>query len=702
MREGYAGRATESNVESDSKLRLLKWRVGVRTRASETNTRPETDNQNILRSSATVFVENREFSLTRPTPKHAPIGAAWRYSRQRRFAVPLQRVRQVRALFVAVIPVAQAITATNMKTLKQIVGIVALTAALNTTQAQSWLTNGLIAYYPFDGHINDNSGAGANGTFQGVGHSNITGVVGQAVKMWGDTKIVGSGINIANTSFTISFWYRRDFTPRPTPPLYGGGFGVDFQSGDIAGKHLHIGFDYGAPNQTRYSFWYNDFDVQDVLFGESGWEQIVFTFDQSSLERRIYRNGTLLATNHAAYGFSGNNNFAIVGGDAATVSRPTAFDEFRVYNRTLSANEIAQLYAFESHTPLFDNFTASVIDGSKWEVRKTFGDSDVFVDSGNAVLLNRGKLLSQMPMPASIRINVRFKFTGSQNDVFRVVWRSNGDDSNISNGARELLNWVGVSAQQAHSENGFNGSLSLDWINHPFAAGSLALLNTNLLPNTYYELRIVDDGSNINVFWGTNTTPILTGNIPSSWGNRLGLYNREGTGGGSSISAGSQVKIDYVRVEDRTCTPHQATAIAIVENGQVVGAVITDGGCGYTNAPLLLIQGGGGSGALATTAMVDGEIISINLINGGSGYSTNPAPKIVIASPPFVPTVSIRFSRVEVAQHVTLGRKYVLESSTNLVNWSATGPSFTAVSENYTNEFVIGQIGSFFRLREVP
>ena len=108
------------------------------------------------------------------------------------------------------------------------------------------------------------------------------------------------------------------------------------------------------------------------------------------------------------------------------------------------------------------------------------------------------------------------------------------------------------------------------------------------------------------------------------------------------------------------------------------------------------------AGATATAAVNNGVVTAINITSAGSGYSTNPAPKIVIASPPFEPTVGIRFSRVEVTQHVTLGRNYVLESSSNLVNWSATGPSFTAVSENYTNEFVIGQTGSFFRLREVP
>ena len=154
--------------------------------------------------------------------------------------------------------------------------------------------------------------------------------------------------------------------------------------------------------------------------------------------------------------------------------------------------------------------------------------------------------------------------------------------------------------------------------------------------------------------------------------------------------------------ESAVCTPHKATATAQVVNGFVVGAFITDGGCGYTNAPLVLVQDGGGSGATATAIISNGSVIGINIINPGSGYSTNPPPRIVVASPPFVPTVSISFSRVNVLQHVVLGRSYVLESSPDLVTWTATGPQFTAASELVTTEFIINQTGLYFRLREMP
>ena len=154
--------------------------------------------------------------------------------------------------------------------------------------------------------------------------------------------------------------------------------------------------------------------------------------------------------------------------------------------------------------------------------------------------------------------------------------------------------------------------------------------------------------------------------------------------------------------ERTVCTPHKAAATAQLVNGFFVGAAITDGGCGYPGAPLVLIQGGGGSGATATAIMNNDSVVGLNVMSAGSGYSTNPLPKIVFASPPFVPTVGISYSRVNVTQHVMLGRNYVLESSPDLLSWTVTGPQFTASNELATTEFILDQTGQFFRLREVP
>lgn len=199
---------------------------------------------------------------------------------------------------------------------------------------------------------------------------------------------------------------------------------------------------------------------------------------------------------------------------------------------------------------VYDGFAAPTIDTNKWEIRKTFSDSNVFVSSDSAVLLNRGKLLPKVNSPTNLVIRTKFKFAGSQNDVFRVVWRSNGDDSDISNGAHELLNGLRVTVERAHSENGFAGSIALGWGNHPIAGGSIGSVQTNLLANTFYDLRITDDGNLIKVFFGTNSTPLISGTFPTNFGNKIAFYNREGTAGRSSISAGSRVELDYVDIQD--------------------------------------------------------------------------------------------------------------------------------------------------------
>ena len=156
----------------------------------------------------------------------------------------------------------------------------------------------------------------------------------------------------------------------------------------------------------------------------------------------------------------------------------------------------------------------------------------------------------------------------------------------------------------------------------------------------------------------------------------------------------------YGVVEVETCTPHHATATAVLFNNFVVGANITDSGCGYTNAPLVSIQGGGGSGATATATFTNGVVTAINIINPGSGYTN--APQIIIASPPFVPTVAINVSAVKVTQHVRLGNNYILQSSPDLVNWAAAGPAFTATNEYMVSEFEINVTNRYFRILQMP
>jgi hypothetical protein len=57
----------------------------------------------------------------------------------------------------------------SMKKTKAVFGIISISLAIvGQVQAQSFLTNGLVAYYPFNGNANDESGNGNDGTLAGT------------------------------------------------------------------------------------------------------------------------------------------------------------------------------------------------------------------------------------------------------------------------------------------------------------------------------------------------------------------------------------------------------------------------------------------------------------------------------------------------------------------------------------------------------
>ena len=146
--------------------------------------------------------------------------------------------------------------------------------------------------------------------------------------------------------------------------------------------------------------------------------------------------------------------------------------------------------------------------------------------------------------------------------------------------------------------------------------------------------------------------------------------------------------------------PRKATATSQVVNGFVVGAKITDGGFGYDSPPAVLLVGGGGSGATAVATIENGVVTAINIISPGSGYTS--APHIRIASPPFSPKLSIDVTRVRVSLEVVLGRKYQIESSTDLQVWLKAGDAFIAQDEVLQQDFDVDISGRYFRINQVP
>lgn len=146
--------------------------------------------------------------------------------------------------------------------------------------------------------------------------------------------------------------------------------------------------------------------------------------------------------------------------------------------------------------------------------------------------------------------------------------------------------------------------------------------------------------------------------------------------------------------------PKKATATSQVVNGFVVGTKITDAGFGYDAPPSVLLVGGGGTGATATATVLNGVVTAITITNPGSGYTS--APLVRIASPPFTPKLAIEVSKVNVRLSVVLGRKYQIESSSDLTNWKPASAVFTAEDEELVQEFDVNTTGSYYRINQVP
>ena len=74
-----------------------------------------------------------------------------------------------------------------------------------------------------------------------------------------------------------------------------------------------------------------------------------------------------------------------------------------------------------------------------------------------------------------------------------------------------------------------------------------------------------------------------------------------------------------------------ATATA-TRSGNAVSAVnIVSGGSGYTSAPTVTFSGGAGTGAAATAVVTGGVVTAVNVTSGGSGYTSDPT--VAIAAP---------------------------------------------------------------------
>jgi hypothetical protein len=213
-------------------------------------------------------------------------------------------------------------------------------------------TNGLAAYYPFNGNANDASGNGKNGINNGaIPATDRFGTASSAYAFGGSACIAlttNRPLTGLCTNFTISLWFRANNTVASSMYAHRAAY-RDVSLNWSRGTPLKPGT-VGLEIFDRNS---NFHGIYSGILPTNQWTQCVGTYD--GFTQRLYINGVQVSSAVWSAPISWDDGFMDegIGGISSDPSYRYngALDEVRVYGRTLSADEVAQMYALESNLP---------------------------------------------------------------------------------------------------------------------------------------------------------------------------------------------------------------------------------------------------------------------------------------------------------------------------------------------------------------
>ncbi|MFW9829709.1 MAG: DUF2341 domain-containing protein, partial [Candidatus Thorarchaeota archaeon] len=147
---------------------------------------------------------------------------------------------------------------------------------------------------------------------------------------------MGSSINIASSSFSVSTWAKRGSSTSAD---------IIFQQGsDSPNDGLHIGFrDPAWGNKFTFAFWADDLDTPQS-YTDTDWHHWVCTYDASTKARKIYRDGINIASDTASNHFLGSGQFLLGYDEWVSEAFDGQLDESRLLNIALSSEWVNTSY----------------------------------------------------------------------------------------------------------------------------------------------------------------------------------------------------------------------------------------------------------------------------------------------------------------------------------------------------------------------
>jgi hypothetical protein len=275
--------------------------------------------------------------------------------------------------------------------------LVLLGAAASPAPGQSFLTNGLIAYYPFNGNAADMAGTNPGVSFGATLTADRFGNPNSAYFFNGSDAYIQTVHPLPDlTTATFSVWFNPNQIFSSTRALLSDS---DYVIGnDWLMAVVNTGSAYGLNVTSTKSGTIFSATITNGVGSftqplTNNWLHFVWVMQPAS--QQIYVNGTVAASVSSPANDVGNHNLGFVIGafDAYSPYREFfggAIDDIRIYKRALSSSEVARLYALESVSYL-NLHKAVYVDSSNLQVGTNYqlqvsSDLNTWTNCGTAFI----------------------------------------------------------------------------------------------------------------------------------------------------------------------------------------------------------------------------------------------------------------------------------------------------------------------------
>lgn len=207
--------------------------------------------------------------------------------------------------------------------------------------------SGLVGHWTFDGknlisNVTDSSGQGNTGRLilGATGNTATTtgmGVLGQAMRFDGVNDYISvPGLTWTPTTFSVSWWVNPSTCTNYNQAIMAANGWGRFAAHTTTLCEMYVGIDQSSAAQR-----FTSTDLPAGTFTLNTWQLFTFTFDNG--DAAIYKNGVLLASKTGMPNPSAWTGFSIGQNNTGTING--LVDDVRIYNRSLSAEEVKRLYS---------------------------------------------------------------------------------------------------------------------------------------------------------------------------------------------------------------------------------------------------------------------------------------------------------------------------------------------------------------------